>query len=266
MAGLVFILAGLHFIYTWRRPDPYIGPMTGGLAAISWAGIVSGMTALAGLRTGEPLIDGSLAHADAVLGLNTPPFVAWLAQYRSICFVLEIAYVSTVPLVFATIILLGCLRRDILIWELCFVFSASAASCAFLSGLMPAVGAFSYYGTPPDILALLPAGAGRFHLPVFEAYRSGVFDTVDVRHLEGVVTFPSFHAAMALMTAYAMRNLRFLCGLCWAWSALILISTIPIGGHYAIDLVAGAAVWGTFTLLVRSRISRPLRGAEGPSA
>jgi membrane-associated phospholipid phosphatase len=131
-------------------------------------------------------------------------------------------------------------------WELCFTFAGSAVVCAFLSALVPAIGAFAYYGVPPDVLARLPPGAGRFHLLIFEEYRSGALDTVDLRQLEGVVTFPSFHAAMALMTAHAVRDMRWLFRLLSVWSGVILISTIPIGGHYAVDLLAGAVVWAAF--------------------
>jgi len=251
IVGAVLILAGLHVIYTHWRPDPIIGPMAGGLTVVIWAGLVSGMAALAALRTGAPLIDASLAQADAILGLYTPTFVAWVARYSIITSMLEVAYVSTVPLVFATVILLGLKRRETLMWELCFVFAATAPLCAFLTAVTPAIAAFTYYGIPPDILTMLPTGAGRFFLPTLESYHSRTVSIVDVRHLEGVVTFPSFHAIMALMTAYALRDLRALSGLAWTWSSIILISTIPIGGHYAIDIIAGAVVWAIIVIAVR---------------
>ncbi|MGI4747621.1 MAG: phosphatase PAP2 family protein [Janthinobacterium lividum] len=252
-AGAVLILAGLNVIYTRWRPDPIIGPVAGGLAVVTWAGLVAGMAALAALRTGAPLIDVSLARADAILGLYTPTLVAWMAPYSIITSVLEVAYVSTVPMVFATVILLGLRRRETRMWELCFVFAATAPVCAFLAAGAPAIGAFTYYGVSPDILTMLPTGAGRFFLPVFQAYHSRTVNVIDVRHLEGVVEFPSFHAIMALMTAHALRDLRALSGLAWTWSSIILISTIPIGGHYVIDIIGGALIWAVITLSIHIR-------------
>ena len=105
----------------------------------------------------------------------------------------------------------------------------------------------------PGVLALLPAGAGRYYLPVFDAYRSGVLMTADIRHVDGVVSFPSFHAAMALMTAHALRGVPRLLGPALAWCGLVLASTIPIGGHYVADVLAGAVVWAGFALLPRAR-------------
>jgi len=251
--GGVLVLAGLHLVYTRLRPDPCIGAVSGGLATVTWAGFMAGIAALAGLRTGAPLIDAQLAHADAALHLDTAALVAWLARHPPTGRILEIAYVSAVPVVFATVVLLALTRRAVLMWELCFTFAATATVSAFACAFVPAVGAFAHYGIPLEILAEMPNGAGRFHLPTFESYRSGVLDTVDVRHLEGVVTFPSFHAAMALMTAYAVRDVRGMAGPAWIWSGVVTISTIPIGGHYAVDLVAGAAVWVAFALLARTR-------------
>jgi membrane-associated phospholipid phosphatase len=120
-----------------------------------------------------------------------------------------------------------------------------------LSAFVPAVGTFAHHVMAPDVLSLLPAGAGRYYLPIFYAYRSGALNTVDIHHFDGVVTFPSFHAAMALMTAYAFRDVRWLFGPICIWSGLTLLATMPIGGHYAVDVVAGAGVWSIFALLHR---------------
>jgi membrane-associated phospholipid phosphatase len=76
---------------------------------------------------------------------------------------------------------------------------------------------------------------------------------VDSRHLQGVVTFPSFHAIMALLTAYALHDIRILSPFAWLWSGLVVLSTIPIGGHYAVDLLAGGVVWGILTMAFRMR-------------
>jgi membrane-associated phospholipid phosphatase len=265
-ACLIVILAGLSVIYTRWRPDPIIGPMTGGLAALTWSGLIAAISALAALRTGAPFIDPSLARVDTIIGLSTPTFVSWVAPYSNITCILAFAYDSTVPMVFASVILLSLKRREIVMWELCFVFAATAPLCALLTAIAPAVGPFTYYSIRPDVLAMLPKGSGLYFLPILEAYHSRSLSIVDVRHLEGVVTFPSFHAIMALMTAYALRNMRALTFLAWTWSGIILISTIPIGGHYVIDIIGGAMVWAVITLSVRARVASHSGDADVRSA
>jgi membrane-associated phospholipid phosphatase len=56
------------------------------------------------------------------------------------------------------------------------------------------------------------------------------------------VTFPSFHAALAAITAWAFWQTRFV-----AYPALILniavtLAAMPVGGHYFVDIVAGLAI------------------------
>jgi membrane-associated phospholipid phosphatase len=247
MAGLILILLGLHVVYTRFRPDRFVGPITGGLAVVIWAGCIAAVAALTALRAGAPLVDPMLARADAMLGIDTPAVVAWLARYSPV-WLLNVAYMSTAPLVFAAVVILGWSGREAMMWGLCLTFAGSAVSCALFSVLTPAAGAFAHYDIANDVLALLPSGAGLYHLPTFFAYWSGSLDTVDMHHFEGVVTFPSFHTAMALMTAYALRDMRWLFVPACVWSGLALISTIPIGGHYAVDLLAGAVVWAVFAL------------------
>jgi hypothetical protein len=249
LVGLVIVMPTLHLIYTFLRPEPRIGAMMGGLAAVTWAGIAAGVTALAALRTNAPLIDTSLAHADALVGLDTVAFVEWVAQNTLVGWILDVAYLSTVPLLLAVILLQAWLNREDWMWHTCFLFAAGGTLCAVASAFLPAIAAFTYYGVPSYIIATLPNGAGRFFLATFEGYRSGTLNTINVFQLEGVVTFPSFHAVMALMIGSGVRGRVWLSGLAWAWSGLILIATIPIGGHYVVDLVAGAAVWGTLTIL-----------------
>ncbi len=253
VGGLVLVPASLHLVYTRLRPDPFIGPVAGGLAALVWSGATAGLTALAALRTQAPLVDASLARADAVLGVHAPALVAWVALHPPLGAMLDVVYVSTVPAVFATVALLGWTGREAVMWDLCFAFAGSATICTLLSAFVPAAGAFPHYEMSPGVLARLPAGAGQYYLPVFDAYRSGALAIADIRHVDGVVSFPSFHAAMALMTAHAVRGVPRLLGPALAWCGLVLASTIPIGGHYVVDVLAGAVVWAGFALLPRAR-------------
>ena len=80
-----------------------------------------------------------------------------------------------------------------------------------------------------------------------------------IEHLSGVVTFPSFHAVMACMIGSAFQGFRWMSALVWIWSSVMVFSAIPIGGHYAIDLVAGAALWAIFALLIQVGLPRSIK-------
>jgi membrane-associated phospholipid phosphatase len=246
-ATLPTLLAGAHFYYAIRRPNALFSAATGGLAVVIWGGFSAAVISLAALRAGAPLVDSSLAAVDAAMGLHTPYLVGWFAAHPLAAAVLARAYNSTVPAIFVAVPILACTGREAQMWQACSVFVTSAAVCALISAFLPAVGAFAHYGTSPDILESLPASTGLFHLAALEAYRSGTVDSIDLRQLQGVVTFPSFHAVMALIVTHALKDLRGPFRLIWIWCALVLISTIPIGGHYAVDLLAGGALWGVLT-------------------
>ncbi len=69
----------------------------------------------------------------------------------------------------------------------------------------------------------------------------------------GVAAFPSLHSAhMLFLLAMAKRRHKFLFTIYVPWTILLLISTIYLGWHYVIDLVAGAAI--TFICLKLLRI------------
>lgn len=242
------VLAGIQLVYTRLRPDPIISAVAGALLGLTWTGLVAGLIALTGLRLGAPLIDADLAHADAFLRVSTPAIVAWTAKYPWLGRGLDVVYVSSVPAVFVSAVLLAIRRSYPRMRELVLSFSACGAVCAAFAALCPAIGAFSYYGIAPDVAAGLPIRSGLFHLAIFNGYRSGALTAIDLRNLEGVVTFPSFHACMALMVAYALRSIRGVSAVAWLWSGAVLFSTIPIGGHYAVDVLAGTAVWSVFPL------------------
>lgn len=246
--GLVVMLASCHGVYGYLKPDPRIAAITGGLAVVIWSAMMAGVTSLIGLRAQAPTIDHRLAEVDAWMKVSTPAIVEWLAGSPLAIDVLTLAYLSSFPLLFATIIVLGGTGRLARCWELCFAFSGSITVCAVVSAAYPAVGAFVHYGVSSGLADALPAGAGVYHLAAFHAYREGAA-TIDFAHLQGVVTFPSFHTALALMTAWAWRDVKWAAWPCAGWNMVVLISTIPVGGHYAIDLLGGAVVWCAFTLL-----------------
>lgn len=236
----------LHYVYSRRRPDRFIGPLTGAVAVVMWNGATAGVISLMALKTGAPLIDESLARADAALGVATPDFVDWVAHQPAIARLLELAYLSSLPLLFATVFFLIWRQRVDRVWELCFVYAGTITVCTLFSTFAPAVGAFVHYGTSVGTLAMLPEGAGIYHMPIFETYRTGATSTVDFTRLQGVVTFPSFHTCMALMLAHALRGVRWISGANYAWNGLVVVSTVPIGGHYVVDLIAAGVVWGAF--------------------
>jgi membrane-associated phospholipid phosphatase len=109
-------------------------------------------------------------------------------------------------------------------------------------------------------------------LEVLHAIRNSSRMVINPMELYGLVTFPSFHTAMALMTAAAWRDDRYLRWPMFIWNALVILSTLPIGGHYVVDVIAGAltwflvfrygAAWANFIISARSDATAPALAAD----
>jgi membrane-associated phospholipid phosphatase len=111
-----------------------------------------------------------------------------------------------------------------------------------IAGLLPAVGAYVHHAPAQAIRDMIAADAGVWHLQHYEALRAGAFRVFELRHTEGIITFPSFHTACALLVPLALRGMGVVTALAWAFAATVMVSTVPIGGHYLIDVIAGAAM------------------------
>ena len=90
------------------------------------------------------------------------------------------------------------------------------------------------------IAALLQARAAGWH-------------RLDLDQAQGLVTFPSFHTSLGFIFVYGARRVRWLFWLLIPVNAVMVISTLPVGGHYLIDVIAGvaaaiAAIWLTAVL------------------
>jgi membrane-associated phospholipid phosphatase len=57
-----------------------------------------------------------------------------------------------------------------------------------------------------------------------------------------LITFPSFHVVLTVLAAAALWPLRPLRWPVVCWAALIVISTVATGIHYAVDVAGGLAV------------------------
>lgn len=242
-SGVMAFLGGGYLIYRVTRPDPALSNLCGALAAITLSGAAAGIISLIGLRFGAPLIDEHLAAFDHALGISTPNIVRASAAWPRWSALLGIAYDSSFPLLCCVAIVLTLARRYEQLWKLAFVFAATIIACTTISVLLPARGAFAHFAYGADLLDALPHGAGLYHLPKFDYYRNDSAPVIAFSSLSGVVTFPSFHTALALATIAACAGIRWLFLPSLFWNALVIYSTIPVGGHYAIDLPVGAALW-----------------------
>jgi membrane-associated phospholipid phosphatase len=93
---------------------------------------------------------------------------------------------------------------------------------------------------------------------------------LDLFHLNGVLTFPSFHAASAILYAWGAWPIRWLRPFSLLGNGAMLLSTPIGGGHFLVDVLAGivvataaiyAARWigGSLSLRAQAKVLTPVR-------
>ena len=93
---------------------------------------------------------------------------------------------------------------------------------------------------PIPISSLLSAYLEQLHdLPLV---RDGSLRVLDFNKLTGIVTFPSFHAAAAVLYLWAFWPVRWIGPIALVTNIAMLLATPICGGHYFVDVFAGIAI------------------------
>jgi hypothetical protein len=144
--------------------------------------------------------------------------------------------------IFAIPVVLAALGRYRRIEEFTFAFGLALFVTTLVSGLVPAIGVYQAIGLDPGTLKHIDPGAYLDQLRDLPPTRAGVLRHLELLNLGGIVTFPSFHAASAVLYTWALWPLR------WSRPLLVLVNGVMLaatplnGGHYFVDVFAGVAI------------------------
>jgi membrane-associated phospholipid phosphatase len=196
-----------------------------------------GSYVVAALTTGYQ--DEVLARADAMLGFD------WVALYRRteasglLIAVGKIAYSS----LSVSAIVLFCLfawwgqitraHRFLVTYGL--TLTCTVIIFAFFPSKGPLV---QYIGGEPSYM---PA-SGIAHVAFIDGLRDRTIDIVSISGLHGLIAFPSFHAAGAILYIWGFWQFRTGRVVAFLVNLAMLGSTLVEGVHYLIDVVGGIAV------------------------
>jgi hypothetical protein len=225
------------------EPGSRLGASVQGVALLAALTFAAALTAASLSFGGGPYIDPALAATDRVIA----PFLDVHAMYRfidhhqdfyrSLCRV----YVTLNWQPFAALgagLLFGDARR---IDTLATAWAFGLALCILPFHFLPAQGVFTFHHLHEHGWAIHPGG----NYPVVLAeLRSGAMNGLSIRSVAGLVTFPSFHACAAVMLACAFWPYRLLRWPMIGLNLAMAVVAVPVGSHYVIDVVIGAACGG----------------------
>lgn len=192
----------------------------------------------------SPYIDRSLAAADAAIRFDWLAFYAWTWDHPLVADAQTYAYRLLLPQLVPVLIVLAVLdaRAVDRFVRANFVVIALTLS---VSAVIPAAGAMAWFH--PAHTPITPDS-----YPVqLDLVRSGALRTLDTRSIVGLIQFPSYHAALAVLVALAFLDTpRWVAVPFWMFEAAIIASAPIMGGHFGIDILAGALLAVTVHIAV----------------
>jgi membrane-associated phospholipid phosphatase len=234
-------LAGF-WLYQTRRPDPRLASALGGTAQIVAFAAVGAPFSYIAASLDLPLRDNWFDAADRALGLDWTSLLNWMDAHASLHPLFSIIYLSLLPQTVIVVLALALAGR--LAWMRVFVlaFMISAIVTIVIAALVPAQGVWGFYKLSPAAYPDIVPATQEYHLPIFLGLRDGSFRQLMAMGSQGIVTFPSLHAALALIITVGMWPIPVLRWIGLAINALMLVSIPVDGGHYFIDVPAGLAI------------------------
>jgi membrane-associated phospholipid phosphatase len=187
-----------------------------------------------------PLADDAFRTIDASLGFDGARFEAWVRAHPALMWTLWACY-SNLPAQFLVLFTVHAMRPSQggsgeLLWTVMIALVLAIA----LSVLVPVLGR--------------PGMIGQHHIDALVSARQGT-----IVELDGLIQFPSFHAALGALFIYAARTMRPLLACLLPVNLLLIIGTSPCGGHYLVDTIAGVLA-AIVSILLTRRILRPNTG------
>jgi len=224
------------------RRDPQVMFVLGSTAQIVLTTAVMAPMTYVAAAINFPMQDSALLAADRAMGLDWAAYVHFVDDRPSLASWLNVGYAMIGWPLFAIPVVLAAKQGYVRIEEFTFAFGVALAATTIISGLVPAIGVYQQIGLDPGSLKNINPGAYLDQLRDLPPTREGVLRHLDLLGLGGIVTFPSFHAASAVLFGWALWAVRWLRPLALVVNGAMLAATPLNGGHYFIDLIAGVAV------------------------
>ena len=242
-ANVVFYIAagflGLGVVYQKRSPSLAIFAFS--FSFLIFLSMVLRPMSYLAIAQQYPIIDNQLAQFDKMIGFDWLGHVSWVNSHPFLYELLLGAYKSIsyqIFFVFAVLYLTLNLER---LREYIVLFFAMGAVSTVLVTFFPAVGASYFYHPSPEMFSNMFQSPGDYSREHFMALHNGTKMGILFTDSIGLITFPSFHTQAVFLFIWAVRRTVMFWPI-FILNMFMLLSTVAVGGHYILDIVAGAAV------------------------
>ena len=186
-------------------------------------------------------------RGDHGIGFDWVGVFQWMQAHPALQASLRLAYISGLPQMAFVLVFLGFTARTAQLDEFLGLYFAAVLVVVALSWPFPAAGPWVHY----SLSAMLDASS----MSHFALLREGSLRTLDLEQMQGLIAIPSLHTALAMILVYAMRATRLLPVFVLLNGWMILATPIE-GGHYVVDVLAGAVLAVLLIAISRLRAAR----------
>ena len=252
---------GISWFYRRVRPDEILAALAETASfLIAFTSLLAVMSYLV-VTPAWPLLDSRFAAFDAAFGFDWREHLYFVASRPWLSTWFERVYETSIPQIALACVGLALTRDLARLRMFTLLFAVTGIAAVVLSGLLPAAGAYAYFQPEQAVMdAMSNPEVGHWHLKHLNGLRDGSLRTIPLPFVEGLITFPSFHAALAVITAWALLGLPVIgwCGL--LLNGAVICSALTMGGHYLADIAGGCAISAAaIAVLTRRRAYAPER-------
>lgn len=240
-AGLAALLVVAAVYYRGRGLTKVVMIMEVMACGIGFSVLVLISTYLA-ISVNAPLADDVLVAMDRTIGFDGVAFIRFIDGMPFLSWALMQTYVSFALQLMILPVLLVVFDKAVLAFALVLSYALVCAVASVVSVWFPALGSHVVYGIDPTSLGAVNAHFGHAFLSEFHGVRDSAAFTVSLDRAQGILTFPSVHAAVALLCAACAWSVPLLRYPFLLLNVLMATATLTHGGHYLVDTIAGLAL------------------------
>jgi hypothetical protein len=260
LTPLTIVSAYLGYtLYRYYRPgtsDPKITFILGATGQLLIIPVLMTPLTYIAAAANLPMQDVALNAFDRALGLDWIAYFNFVYHHHALLFTTVLAYSMIGWPVFGVPLVLGWTGKYRRMQEFTLAFGIALVATTIISTLLPAMGTYALLDFIPDPNIFTP-GAYLEQLRDLPLVRDGSLRTLDFNALAGIITFPSFHAAAAVLYLWAFLPVRWIGPVALVVNVAMLLATPICGGHYFVDVFAGIAT-AVLAIMAARRISNRL--------
>jgi membrane-associated phospholipid phosphatase len=207
------------------------------------------LTYLAAL-TNHPLQDRHLMQIDQNLGIDWTTLTAAVDAHPIFARALTLAYNSFAFQLLLLPALLSISRQAARAYQMVAVYGFICIFASFISIWYPALGTYAALSIDISQFKNIDASWGVASVNQIMAVRNNPGFILRLDQASGIITFPSVHAAVAILCAWAIWPLKLARFPFIVLNIFMFFSAIVVGGHYVVDLISGTGITGFAIALV----------------